>query len=49
LGSTSVQAASRTLMKLSLGVNFFNILGMPFSYESTLRSFSLITVWLCSF
>jgi len=31
------------------GVNFINILRVPFSYQSYLRSFSLVTVWLCDF
>jgi len=31
------------------GVNFINILLSPFSYESVLHSFSLVTVWLCNF
>jgi hypothetical protein len=31
------------------GFNFINILLSTFSYESALRSFSLITVWLCNF
>jgi len=30
-------------------VNFINILCALFSYESALRSFSLITAWLCYF
>jgi len=30
------------------GVNFINILRKPFSYKSVLRSFSLVTVWLCN-
>jgi len=30
-------------------LNFINILCVCFSYESALRSFSLITVWLCDF
>jgi len=37
-----------SLYKIS-GVNFINILRMPFLYESTLHSFSLITVWLWFF
>ncbi len=31
------------------GVNFINILHLPFWYKSVLRSFSLVTVWLCNF
>jgi len=31
------------------GVKFINILLVPFSYQSILCSFSLITVWLCNF
>jgi hypothetical protein len=31
------------------GVNFTNILHIPFFYESASRRFSLITVWLCNF
>jgi len=31
------------------GVNFIHILLVPFSYESVLSSFSLITVWLFDF
>jgi hypothetical protein len=31
------------------GVNFINILRSIFLYKSTLRSFSLITIWLCNF
>ncbi len=33
----------------SQGVNFINILLSTFLYKSVLRSFSLITVWLCNF
>ncbi len=31
------------------GVNFIKILREPFLYLSLLRSFSLVTCWLCSF
>ncbi len=31
------------------GVNFINVLCSPFSYESDLQSFSIVTVWLCNF
>ena len=31
------------------GVNFINILRVPFSHEKFLSSFSLFTVWLCNF
>jgi len=31
------------------GVNFINILGALFLYKIALRSFSLVTVWLCDF
>jgi hypothetical protein len=34
--------------KLSPGVNFINISRSPFSYKRALRSFSLITVWICN-
>jgi len=37
------------LMKLTLGVEFTNIVGVDCLYESILHSFSLITVWLCIF
>jgi len=37
------------LVKLAKGVNFTNILLVPFSYKSVLRSFSLVTVWLIIF
>jgi len=40
---------AKMLEKLTLGVNFTNILQWPFLYESTLRCFSLITTWLCYF
>jgi len=30
-------------------VNFTNILHAAFSYQSVLRSFSLIAIWLCNF
>jgi len=31
------------------GANFTNIFQAAFSYEIVLRSFSLLTVWLCKF
>jgi hypothetical protein len=34
----------KTLMKLTAGVNFINVLSAPYSYESILGSFSLVTV-----
>jgi len=40
------KAALKMLMKLTTGVNFINILSMPFLYKSVLRSFSLVRVWL---
>ncbi len=36
-------------MKLTLGVNFTNILQAAFFYKSILCSFSLLAVWLCNF
>ncbi len=38
-----------TDMALTAGVNFINILCANFLYESALRSFSLVTFWLCIF
>ncbi len=35
--------------KRPLGVNFINILSATFSYQSALRSFSLVAAWLCNF
>jgi len=57
LGSALIKAVHRTLMKLSPGVNFFNILLTPFFQKSVFlpffsiysRLFSLVTVWLCNF
>ncbi len=46
---SGAKAACKMLMKLTKGVNFINILFSPFSYESILRCFSLITVWFCDF
>ncbi len=43
LGSERVKVVHRTLMKLSSGVNFINILYANFSYKSASRSFSLVT------
>ncbi len=43
------KAESKMLVKLTKGVNFSNILHKPFLYESALKDFSLITVWLCNF
>jgi len=37
------------LLQKTTCVNFINILCVPFLYESLLRSFSLITVWLFIF
>jgi hypothetical protein len=31
------------------GVNFTNILRAAFSYKSFLRSFYLLTIWVCNF
>jgi len=45
-GSVHVKAASRTLIKLTPGVNFINILHAPFSYKSTFQRIRLITIWL---
>ncbi len=36
-------------LSLRAGVNFINILCVPFLYKSILHSFSLIAVWLCIF
>jgi len=44
LGSTCVKAVHRTLMKLSPGVDFINILLKSFLYWSVLCCFSLVTV-----
>jgi hypothetical protein len=45
LGSTSVKAVRRMLMKSTPRVKFINILCKCFLYESALRSFSLIMFW----
>jgi hypothetical protein len=37
------------LMKLKPAVNFINILGANFLYQSALTSFFLLTFWLCNF
>jgi len=37
------KAVCKMLMKLTIGVNFINILRLPFLYECVLRSFSLVT------
>jgi len=37
------------ILGLFLGITFTIILCVTFSYESTLRKFSLITDWLCYF
>jgi len=39
----------KKLKSLKAGVNFINILHKTFSYKSILRSYSLISVWLCNF
>jgi len=41
------KGSSKMLMKLTPGVNVTTILHAAFLYESVLRSFSLLTVWLC--
>jgi len=46
LGSMSVKASSKMLMKLTRGVNFINFLCALFLYESLFSSFSLLKVWL---
>jgi len=44
------KAAHKMLLaKSTPGVNFINILRKNFSYKIALRSFSLVTHWLCSF
>jgi hypothetical protein len=45
---TSALCAKR-FVKITPGVNFTNILLMPFLHESVLLSFSLITIWLWDF
>jgi len=40
---------SKSLIEWTLGVNFINIFSIRFLYESALRSFSLVTFWLCNF
>ncbi len=52
LGSTGAKAARGTLMKLTPGVNFINILFATFSYESVLlqlfssyRQFAFVIFW----
>ncbi len=47
--STCIKAVHRTLMKLSPGVNFTNIMRAAFYTKVFLHSFSLITVWICNF
>jgi len=39
----------KMLMKLTIGVNFINILLIKFSYISASHSFSLVAFWLCNF
>jgi hypothetical protein len=43
------QQITHKLCSDKAGVNFINILLVTFSYKSVLQSFSLVTVWLCSF
>jgi hypothetical protein len=51
LGSTSVKAASKTLMKLTPGLNFINILDTaltledPKSVKKTVKSFYALDFW----
>jgi len=40
---------ARTLMKLTTGLDFINILCATVAYKRTLHTFFLITVWLCNF
>jgi len=49
LGSTGVKAARRMLMKLTPGVDFYNILCATFSCENVIYSYSLLTLWVCIF
>ena len=43
------KAAHKMMVKLTTSFNFIKILLKTFSYKSALRSFSLISVWLCNF
>ncbi len=43
------KAAHKMLVKLTPGVNFTNILGAAFLYESFLCSFYVLTIWVCTF
>ncbi len=43
------KSVRKTLMKLMAGVNFTNILLVPFLYKSVLHCYYLITIWLCNF
>jgi hypothetical protein len=40
---------STNMARTSSGVNFTNILQAAFSYESFLRTFYVLTIWVCNF
>jgi len=42
------KCGQKTLMKLTAGVNFTNILQAAFSHKSVLQGFYVLTVWLCN-
>jgi len=48
LGSAHIKAAGKKVMKLATGVNFTTILRAAFSNESLLKSFNVLTVWVCN-
>jgi hypothetical protein len=39
----------KCFITLTPGVNFNNILRAAFSYESFLRHFYVVTIWVCNF
>jgi hypothetical protein len=43
------KAAHKMLVKLTTDVNFTNILQAAFSYKSFLRSFYVLSIWVCNF
>jgi hypothetical protein len=43
------KAVNKMLVKLTPGINFTNILRAVFSHKGFLRSFYLLTIWVCNF
>jgi hypothetical protein len=47
--SFKLKTRPKTTFRFSPGVNFTNILQAAFSYKGFLRSFYVLTIWVCNF